>query len=89
MTTLKRLALAILFLPLLFNAGFDASRAWQKRKVDNFVTKTFRSFPEVTSARASCVDIRNRFWLCDVTIDTKDGSQDRALVPVPYDVLLK
>jgi hypothetical protein len=89
MSTLKRLALAILFIPLLFNAGFDTARVWQKHKVCNFVTKTFRSFPEVTSARASCVDVRDHFWLCDVIVETKDGERAQQLVPVPYEVLPK
>ncbi len=88
MTVVKRIALTLLFLPLLFNAGFDVSRDWQARKTKSFVVENIKKIPGIATVKVhSCTDIKGNFWLCDVEVQTTSGETDRRLLPLPYEVL--
>lgn len=90
MNTLKRLGLAILFIPLLFNAGFDTMRFFKARQVEGFVAEKLSGIKGISKVNVyRCYDIRYQFWLCDVEVQAAGGETARNVIPVPYEAVEK
>jgi hypothetical protein len=82
MTTIKRLGLAILFIPLLFNAGFDLSRDYQARKASKALEKVLVDLDENVQVGRCHAIPEAKMFLCAVS---KDGAH--GLLPVPYEAV--
>ncbi len=88
MNVLKRIILAAIIAPLAFNAGYDCTRLYAKHKVMNYVADMVMAVAGVDNVQVrDCYNVKDKGWLCDVSVQTQDGDTERHLLPVPYSVI--